>query len=81
MFSNNACNPVHLCIYCTLGKEVRSCANLAHICIARADQNTGSALLEFPVRNAMQGKSRVSSAIKYDLFKLDDSGNCLIRKT
>ena len=29
----------------------------------RADQNTGGALLEFPLRTAMQGKSRVSSAI------------------
>ena len=47
----------------------------------RADQNTGSALLEFLVRTAMHGKSRVSSAIKYDCFKLDDSGNCIIRKT
>ena len=28
----------------------------------------------------MQGKFRVSSAIKYDCFKLDDSGNCIIRK-
>ena len=27
----------------------------------------------------MHGKSRVSSAIKYDYFKLDDSGNCIIR--
>ena len=27
----------------------------------------------------MYGKSRVSSAIKYDCFKLDDSGNCIIR--
>ena len=26
----------------------------------------------------MHGKSRVSSAIKYDCFKLDDSGNCII---
>ena len=25
----------------------------------------------------MHGKSRVSSAIKYDCFKLDDSGNCI----
>ena len=38
----------------------------------RADQNTGGALLEFPVRTAMHGKSRVSSAIKYDFFKSDD---------
>ena len=29
----------------------------------------------------MHEKSRVSSAIKYDCFKLDDSGNCIIRKT
>ena len=29
----------------------------------------------------MHGKSRVSSAIKYDSLKLDDSGNCIIRKT
>ena len=35
----------------------------------RADQNTGGALLEFPVRTAMHGKSRVSPAIlKYDPF-------------
>ena len=27
----------------------------------------------------MHGKSRVSSAIKYDCFKLDQSGNCIIR--
>ena len=29
----------------------------------------------------MHGKSRVLSAIKYDRFKLDNSGNCTIRKT
>ena len=29
----------------------------------------------------MHRKSRVSSGIKYDCFKLDDSGNCFIRKT
>ena len=29
----------------------------------------------------MHGKSRVSSAIKYDCLKLDNSGNCIIRKT
>ena len=29
----------------------------------------------------MHGKSRVSSAIKYDCFKLDDPGNCTMRKT
>ena len=46
-----------------------------------ADQNTGGALLEFLVRTAMHGKSRVSSAIKYDFFKLDDSENCIIGKT
>ena len=48
---------------------------------SRADQNTTSALLEFPVRTALHGKSRVSSAIKYNFVKLDDSGNCIIRKT
>ena len=26
----------------------------------------------------MHGKSRVSSAIKYDFFKLDDFGNCVL---
>ena len=30
---------------------------------ARADQNTGGALLEFLIRTARHGKSRVSSAI------------------
>ena len=34
----------------------------------KADQNTGGALFFFPVRTAMDGKSRVSSAIKYDFF-------------
>ena len=29
----------------------------------RADQHTGGAFLEFPMRTAMHGKSRVSSAI------------------
>ena len=29
----------------------------------------------------MHGKSRVSSAIKYDCFKLGDFENCIIRKT
>ena len=29
----------------------------------RADQNKGGAFLEFPMRTAMHGKSRVSSAI------------------
>ena len=29
----------------------------------------------------MHGKSRVSSAIKYDCLKLDYSGNCIIKKT
>ena len=52
------------------------------ICPLRADQNTGCALLEFSVRTAIHRKYRVSSAIKYDFFfKLDDSGNCIIRKT
>ena len=47
----------------------------------RADQKLGDALLEFSGRTAMHGKSRVSSAIKYDCFKFNDSGNCIIRKT
>ena len=29
----------------------------------------------------MHGKFRVSSAIKYDCLKLDDSGKCVIKKT
>ena len=29
----------------------------------------------------MHGKCRVSSAMKYDCLKLDDPGNCIIRKT
>ena len=49
--------------------------------MTRADQKTGSALLEFSGRTAMHGKSRVSSAIKYACSKFDDSGNCIIRKT
>ena len=28
----------------------------------------------------MHGKSCVLSAIKYDCFKLDDSGNCIIKR-
>ena len=35
----------------------------------RANQNAGGTLLEFPVRTGMHGKSRLSSAIKYDFFK------------
>ena len=45
---------------------------------SRSDQKTGRAFLEFSGRTAMHGKSRVSSAIKYDCFKFDDSGNCII---
>ena len=49
----------------------------------RAYQNTDGELLELPVRTAMHGNFRVSSAIKYDCFKLDHSGNCIYiyRKT
>ena len=36
--------------------------------VTRADQKTGGALLEFSGRTAMHGKSRVSSAIKYDFL-------------
>ena len=28
----------------------------------------------------MHGKSRVSSAIRYDCFKLDGSGNCILER-
>ena len=37
----------------------------------------GGALLEFSGRTALH----VSSAIKYDCFEFDDSGNCIIGKT
>ena len=37
----------------------------------------GGALLELPVRTAMHGNFRISSAIKYDCFELDLSGNCI----
>ena len=50
----------------------------AYLYSTRADQITGRVLLEFP---AMHGKSRVTSAMKYDFFELDNSGNCIIRKT
>ena len=50
-------------------------------CVIRADQKTGGSLLDFSGRTAMHGKSRVSSTIKYDCFKFDDSGNSIIRKT
>ena len=53
----------------------------AHSGQIRADQSTGSALFELPVRTAMHGKSRALFAIKYDFLKLDDSRNCIIRKT
>ena len=35
---------------------------------ARADQNKGDALLEFPMRTAMHEKSRVSSAISVGII-------------
>ena len=37
---------------------------------ARADQNTGGALLEFPMRTAMHLKSSVSSAISAIINKI-----------
>ena len=37
----------------------------------RADQNTGSALLESPMGTAMQGKSRVSSVISIELNRTE----------
>ena len=39
------------------------CWDLLGMLGTRADQNTGGALSEFPMRSAVQGKSRVSSAI------------------
>ena len=35
----------------------------------------------FSEKTGMHGKSRVSSAINYDCFKLDNPGNCIIRNT
>ena len=61
-----------------------------HIIITLRSQNgpsyqggskNGRHTLKISGRTGMHGKSRVSSAIKYDSFKLDDSGNCTIRKT
>ena len=34
----------------------------------RADQNTGGALLRFPMRTDMHGKSRLSSAISFSII-------------
>ena len=45
-------------------------AGILQVGQTRADQNTGGALLEFPLTTAMHGKSRVSSAISvYDNLK------------
>ena len=55
-------------------------SRIKHGFFCRADQKTGGALLEFSGRPAMHGKSRVSSTTKYDCFKFDESGNCIIRK-
>ena len=40
-----------------------TCWDLRGMLGTRADQNTGGALSEFPMRSAMHGKSRVSSVI------------------
>ena len=45
-------------------------AHFSRIRSFRADQNTGGALLEFPTRTAMHGKSRVSSAISPIINKI-----------
>ena len=37
-------------------------------CSIRADQNTDGALLEFPMRTVMEGKSRVSSAYLFAII-------------
>ena len=47
----------------------------------RADQKNGRRTLKFSGRTDMHGKSRVSSAIKYDCFKLDRLWELYIRKT
>ena len=64
------------------GLEPSACTTLWPLLqrLTRADQKTG-ALWRFSGRTSMHGKSRVSSAIRYDCFKLDGSGNCIIRKT
>ena len=61
-------------LHCFIGPNAAD-----HFGQIRGDQKTGGALLEFSERTAMHGKSRVLSAIKYDSFKLDDSGNCIIK--
>ena len=52
------------------------------VSIYQGGSKNGRCTLKFSGRTGMHGKSRVSSVIKYDCFKLDDSGNCIIcRKT
>ena len=46
----------------------------------RADQNKSGALLEFLVRTAMHGKSRVSPAIKYDFLSWTTLGIVLLER-
>ena len=41
----------------------------------------GRRALKFSGKTGMHEKSRVSSTTKYNCFKLDGSGNCIIRKT
>ena len=64
------CIGKHFTAYNILFKYIREvgtiliCRAILMICLEnRADQNTGGALLEFPMRTAIYGKSRVSSAI------------------
>ena len=50
---------LNLLIFCIYTTVLITCA----VVLTRADQSTGGALLEFPMKTAMHGKSRVSSAI------------------
>ena len=45
----------------------------------KADKKTGGALWKFSGRTGMHGKSRVSSAIKYDCLKLCHDGCCMTK--
>ena len=55
--------------------QTEEVTQFSHFAISktRADQNTGGALFEFPMRTAMHGKSRVSSAISAMINKISKS--------
>ena len=48
-------------------RQVALLGSIGLLLRTRADQNTGGALLESPMRTAMHGKSHVSSAISVEL--------------